>query len=571
MNNFISVFTSYLPAISMKSLGAILLLLFQISIYGQHYWSIVKDDQGYNKSELHDAVLYKDSLIILGGYVNIAACYYPVLSAYDLSGTLRWEHTYVGSHTLYADEEFLYSVGYNIGADDVINDQYLNITKLDFNGNEVFNTYFPIDDPFDGGIDYDPFFCSIPNSVLFDYFGDILIGIKNALLKADPSGNVKYLKKYSFPTDIVNVTCIDTQQYLITTGLHIYKTDTAGILTDSTAVSHNCIKSLYNGGVIYQMAERHLTTIDTSFSVFSSIFSTEEYRLCDMEFFEDFLWLMGIKDESITIWKISDNQILDTLTFPILLENPLLLVKGQDFFITGNSGTGQIACYHLNADYVPEEITFPDIEISDLYIDSINIQYYEWGGNKYLTGYRFNAAMSIHNAGNDTIHSFALWANLYGGFNCSQNYFYRKISGVSINPDQTYVVGFKQIYGGWYSNEELSEQELCFQCLAPNSAIESDLSKNILCKTIEFSGIKDIYLQGSVKIYPVPSDNDLHIEFPDNAYRTLMLIETTGKVLLTRKTSDSKTVFNLHGIKDGMYILRISTDESIYSRIIIKN
>jgi hypothetical protein len=515
--------------------------------------------------------LFKDSLIILGGYVNITACYDHVLSAYDLSGALRWEHSYVGSHTLYADDEFLYCVGYNIGGDDVANDQYLNITKLDLNGNEVFNTYFPIDDPFDDAPDYDPYFCSIPNSVLFDYYGDILIGVKNAIIKADPSGNVKYLKKYSFPTDIVNVTCIDTQHYLITTDRHIYKTDTAGVLTDSTAVSHNCIKSLYNAGVIYQMAERDLTIIDTSFSEFNSIISTEEYRLCDIAFFENYLWLMGTKDETAALWKISDNQILDTLTFPLLLDNPLLLVKDQDFFISGNSRSGQIACYHLNADYDPEEITFPDIEISDLYIDSINIEYYEWGGHKYLTGYRFNAAMSIHNAGNDTIHSFAIWANLYGGFNCAQNYFYRKISGVSIDADQTYVVGFKQIYGGWYSYEELSEQKLCFQCLAPNSSIESDLSKNTLCQTIEFSGIEDKYPPGSVNIYPVPSDNDLHIEFPDNAYRTLMLIEPTGKVLFTRRTSDSEMVLNLQSIKDGMYILRISNDESILSRIIIKN
>jgi hypothetical protein len=544
----------------MKTVFVMLFLLSPLYIYSQEYWSIVLDDDTCTKSYLNADLLLDDSLIILGGDVNVISCSYPVLYAYSISGEFQWRKDRFGSHALYANpytkSGYLYCVGYNEGIYDVGGDEYLEIMKLDKAGNIVFHTIYPNktwgDD--DGSFTY------IPNCVSIDYNWDIIIGSKEALVKADSWGNVKYVIEYDLPSEITNISPINNQYYLISTVLELYKTDTSGFIEESVALNDTCIKSIIHSETIYSISANQLTAYDTNLNLIGEIVSAKNVKLSDIQSQGNYVWLMGTDNENVTIWEIEGRQILDTLTFPLLLDNASLLVNGKDIVITGNSRTGQMGCYHYKLNGGETEISLPDIEISDFNIDSISIS-----NGWYTTGYRFDLEISIRNSGMDTVHSFVVYTYLHGGMWCIHNYFYEKISGVVIEPYQSMTLHFDDLF------EEIYYKTLCFECLSPNSEVEKNTANNTLCKTFQITDLGRIDPESPIRIYPVPSDEILHIEFADNACRTLEIIDPLGKVLIMKNTSDSKTSIDMRSIETGIYILRISTDQHLYCRSIIKN
>ena len=158
----------------MRNILIIIFSLIQLNSFSQPFWSVVVDNPYYNKSYLNNDILVGDTLIVLGGYISISSCESQLISAYNMNGKLCWEK-YYGSNVIYTDLNFIYSIGYNIGEDDVAGDEFLNITKLDKNGNEVFNTKYP------KSIPHGSYFNFIPNSVFFDKEKNI-IWIKLKLL-----------------------------------------------------------------------------------------------------------------------------------------------------------------------------------------------------------------------------------------------------------------------------------------------------------------------------------------------------------------------------------------------------
>lgn len=121
-------------------------LLTVVSLNSQGYWNDVfdLDDHSYITS---NAIL-KDSIIIVGGYANGSSCEYPVLFTYDFKGNRLWALT-IGSDAICADNDYIYITAYNIGNDDVVDDDFLNITKLDESGNIIFNYNYDLPEYWD--------------------------------------------------------------------------------------------------------------------------------------------------------------------------------------------------------------------------------------------------------------------------------------------------------------------------------------------------------------------------------------------------------------------------------------
>lgn len=96
------------------------------------------DNPTLNKSSINSMLIMSDSLIIVGADVNNASCFYPELFAYDFDGNLLWSQE-IGCHVLTEISGTIISVGYNIGADDVGGDEFINITKLTNHGDTLYN------------------------------------------------------------------------------------------------------------------------------------------------------------------------------------------------------------------------------------------------------------------------------------------------------------------------------------------------------------------------------------------------------------------------------------------------
>lgn len=72
-------------------------------------------------------------------------------------------------------------------------------------------------------------------------------------------------------------------------------------------------------------------------------------------------------------------------------------------------------------------------------------------------------------------------------------------------------------------------------------------------------------------IYPIPTSDFLSVDLPSNEIaRRTDLIDLTGKVLVSAKSTSQVLHFDLRGVPAGIYLLRIETDEGISQRRVVK-
>jgi hypothetical protein len=173
--------------------------------------------------------------------------------------------------------------------------------------------------------------------------------------------------------------------------------------------------------------------------------------------------------------------------------------------------------------------------------------------------------MKLRNIGKDTIKSFALYSDLHGGMNCAQNYYYQKFTDVEISPNQTVNFQLRRIYeDGVYNNE------ICFECLAPNSMLETDVENNFLCKTFTITGIPYRPENSKIRVYPNPVSDELKIELDGTSLKSISLSDINGKNVYQKNTDGQSEIIDFRTLKTGAYILSISANNEKTSQIIIK-
>lgn len=96
--------------------------------------------------------------------------------------------------------------------------------------------------------------------------------------------------------------------------------------------------------------------------------------------------------------------------------------------------------------------------------------------------------------------------------------------------------------------------------------IESDVTEKISMQT---TGINDIDLSG-LKVYPNPAHNIINVESSSLHINCIQLVDCKGRILYRTQKVKSKHEINISDFKSGVYILRITTNESVYTKEIIK-
>ena len=73
-----------------------------------------------------------------------------------------------------------------------------------------------------------------------------------------------------------------------------------------------------------------------------------------------------------------------------------------------------------------------------------------------------------------------------------------------------------------------------------------------------------------ISVYPNPTFEKLYFEFTDNYIKKLIITDITGKQLIEKKQIKQNETISLSGFENGIYIIKIQTDEEIFTIKIIK-
>ena len=539
----------------MKHLMVVILALLPILVKAQTFWSVVEDDAKYNKSHLTDQGLFQDSIILVSGFVSDASCPYHNLSAYTLAGKKLWNVR--GYHDLiYTDSNNIYTAGFT-PLDDIANVGQIVISKYDNHGNKIFSNGYP-ESPHPYSWRFNPKSIDITDD------GTILVSSDKTVVKSNVNGTK--ITEYKIPkiSDIEAVTSLNPLSYFIVTHNKIYKSDSAFNLLDSIRFKRPIKKMILNNDTLYALLDSSLVRLNASLNIIDTLISASvEFK--NIELYNKDLWVQTARPDIIELINIHGREIRNIFDFPVLVNNMEYIVAGSNFIFAGNSFTDQIGLYSCKSiNQGTLNFNLPDIELVDFNIDSIAIDYVSTQQGPLARGYRFNAKLSVKNNGKDIIRSIAVFNDLHGGVNCSQNYFYQKFTDLNILPGQTYTVILKRAY-----EEGIKNNQLCFQCLAPNSELEAHTLTNSLCKTFTITDIENLN-KSEIKVYPNPTTNYLIIENPGLEIKTIEVVDIKGETVINRKASEQRITIETNSFKPGPYIIKIIKGEKVITQLIIK-
>ena len=74
-------------------------------------------------------------------------------------------------------------------------------------------------------------------------------------------------------------------------------------------------------------------------------------------------------------------------------------------------------------------------------------------------------------------------------------------------------------------------------------------------------------MNSAISVYPVPSENELTIQFPNNV--SLYKVEIYNNLGQLLKT-DFKNVIDISGLSSGVHFLKIDTSEGLFHKNFIK-
>jgi hypothetical protein len=259
---------------------------------------------------------------------------------------------------------------------------------------------------------------------------------------------------------------------------------------------------------------------------------------------------MGLKDQEIKMVKIENLTASDPLTFDLYVESPDFLNADSQFIFTGTSHSGQIALYSYDIEEEPENYIWPNIEIVDFNVSNIE---YEYDPNDPIAeAFKYDTEMTIYNNSDDIIESFAVFTYLLIGVE-GQPFFYNIFTDHTINPFEEITFSLPRMIK---YDRPSHNNEFCFEILAPNSKIEPNISKNILCKTFNIVGVDDFHPENSFIIYPNPASNKVTI-MNLNEPAHFRIFNIFGQVK-SIGALDQNYEINLNNLSNGVYFIELN-------------
>jgi hypothetical protein len=541
----------------MRKLAVILLMLLQTSAFAQSFWSRVIDDFQYSKSTYTSSSLFNNSLILVSGNGYPTSCSGSGLFAYNLTGKRIWYRDGYFD-VIHSDSNSIYAVGYTIGINDYGGSDQVVISKYNKNGYEIFSKGYP-------DIPHQSWSSFVPVSMDVNNEGSFIISSKKSVIKADSKGNVVYQKKLKLQNDMRKIQFLDANSLLISTKYRLYKTDDACNLLDSISFDNENVSGLLHDNSFYGLFPNRLIRVDTNLKIQDTILTSNEIELMQIKRFGGDFWILGKNGAKSEIIHLVNLAVSDTLSFDSLLPSSDFLVSPDNVIFTGTSNSSQIAVYSFSKKVESEQVNLPDIQILDVNFLNITIDAPSIYGGANSQGYSFTPEVLVRNVGNDTIKSFAVHFDWHGGFNCSHDSYYQKVTGISLPPGQEKSIKLDRLH-----EDRVMYNSFCFEVLAPNSQIETNLDKNSLCKTFVITGLNDFPKSQQYQFYPNPVKDFLNLKFEENGIKHIRLTNVNGSLLLETKITECETNLDLSEFDSGIYLLSIVSESGIITQKIVK-
>ena len=74
-----------------------------------------------------------------------------------------------------------------------------------------------------------------------------------------------------------------------------------------------------------------------------------------------------------------------------------------------------------------------------------------------------------------------------------------------------------------------------------------------------------------IEIFPNPNNGNFNIKLPLNNNGTITIYSILGKIILNKKITFDKEIYQISNIKSGIYIISIKTENQTYTKKIIVN
>ena len=520
----------------------------------QTFWSKVIDDQHKNLSYITDKALLRDSVILISGVVNNATCYYHSLFAFNMLGKKLWETP--GTQDLICiDSNFIYTAGFTF-IDDVGGHEQIIISKYDADGKEIFSTGYP-------EIPHSDYFEFKPTSIDIDREGKITVSSESIVVQTDVNGSQIVETKLNVGDSVLSVASINEESYLITTRNKLYKSNRQFLPSDSVSFAGTIKKTLLQNDTIYALIDNKLLRIDSNLNIIDTLISNT-LDIEDIDFYSEDLWFSSFDEGKINLTKMHGKKTAATVTFPKMLNETAFIITNNSFVFTGNSFSNQIGLFSYPRNVLTELQILPDIEFVDFNINKISIEYHSFQGDSIATGYFFTPEVIVKNNSADTIKSFAVFADLHGGFNCGQNFFYTKTDGLEILPGQSQTVTLPRGY-----QEDIKNNELCFQLLAPNGEIETQIKNNSICKTFTITSVANLK-NAQTRIFPNPFSDIINIGNQELEDIQVELLDSNGRLILKKTSKTNPIKLKTTNLKPGIYIVKIRSSETTQTKTLIK-
>jgi len=179
---------------------------------------------------------------------------------------------------------------------------------------------------------------------------------------------------------------------------------------------------------------------------------------------------------------------------------------------------------------------------------------------------------TIHLNINPGTFGFNLIWNHYEGFDFQTYKIHRKHNGGTWEVIDT-VAGNVDSYTDWYTASGVATYYIEVIRLEPcNPTLKSDETIRVISNTASAAplGTEDVSRTG-IHIYPNPVTSDLNLVLPGSSVYHVEILRVDGTRVFNREIQGPGTTINLSELENGLYILKISGNNTVLVKKIIRN
>jgi hypothetical protein len=525
-----------------------------------------------NKSSYVSSDVLGDSLLLITGYVNKASCSYNSLLAYNLDGELLWSkdgrellmHNIGGFYDLVkVSGSHIYTAGMGL-VDDVGGYAPFAISKIDATGTIVFQEVylkegeelFFIPGSLDVSEDHGIILVSDPS---YDHYA-------GQVMKASTDGKIAWIKQYHSTTMQAGFTPSGFIALLSEEAISLINND--GEVTTEMTFDIAPVGMHIRADGIYILFSHRLLHVDFDLQEPKWLIVNYPNQFKSIRGFDNEIWLQAVVMDTKVLHLLKESGIAETFSMDRILENPDFLIIDEQIFLTGTSPSGQIALSGYFKNKQVPDYSWPDMELVDFDISNVSYNYLSQENVGFVTDFDLDASLTIRNNGAKPLNSLSVFSPRSGGFNCTNQFYYRTFDNLSLQPGTELVIEFGR--SNEFSPPRINH-EICFEILAPDNLIEINVQSNSLCKSFNIANVKNPAFWDDNTIFPNPAHSRIYFKDVSPEILRAELADITGRVVSVITDPDLQDHFALDSLPNGLYIVRFMSARKIVTRKFIKS